>query len=248
METLKIEDNRKIIDVSGMDEVKDKYDLDLYDKLLAKDNYALITNIEREDIPAIAQYYGGFVRQYGGNEYVIKPTSKNYSANSSGFLYPHTDFNEKERTQLILGLYTVETDKYDEGGYTSVANTRHFLESIDTDTFDYLTKNEFCIISNKHLRQIENSHYVGPLLKYNSLMDFEFRFSYNFTMSLTDDKKWKVFRDQFLTWFNENKLSIKIPRGSLFLLNNHQAVHSRSEIYDQNRELIRYYFQGKYFG
>ena len=212
---------------------------------LAKSKFVIVPSLQPNELEGFVSYFGTIEEQYGKRFYPVKPTTALYSANSSKALYPHTDRNEHADNEILVGLYVERQDKFDQGGYTGVCDMNPFLDSLSADELDYLTGTEVTIIANNVLKTMGADFYHGPMLKVKPDGSYSFRFSYNFTQVLQDDGRFLSFRDKVITFYNDNKMVIKMPKMSLLLFDNTVCLHDRTNIYDLDRSLFRFYVKAK---
>lgn len=217
--------------------------LSLAKQELKQRKFAILPNILPDTLDAVVSQFGSLVEVYGVKYYLVKPTTNVYSANSPDALYPHSDLNEAADNEVIVGLYTNIQDRFPQGGYTGICDMTPFFDALSAADRDYLMNREVTIVANSHLKKMGAEFYHGPMLKVREDGSYSFRFSYNFTQVLQDDTHFIALREQIIEYYHAHKISVKLPQYGLLLFDNAMCLHDRSNIYDMNRALYRFYIK-----
>lgn len=221
--------------------VNSKSDVSLAKQELVQRKFAFIPGVMPDTLDDVVSNFGTIREVYGVKYYLVRPTTAVYSANSPDALLPHTDLNEAGDNDVIVGLYTEVADQFQQGGYTGVCDMTPFFDGLSAADRDYMLHQEVTIVANNHLKKMGAEFYHGPMLKVREDGSYSFRFSYNFTQVLQDDTRFISLREQIVAYYHVNKVSVKLPKYGLLLFNNSMCLHDRSNIYDMNRSLFRFY-------
>lgn len=224
----------------------DDLEIDDFERRLRSAGFVFLTGVpERFDHVAFLTTFGPLMPQYDGELiWSIRADPKFddvYHSLNTKELFPHTECYEFEDTPpKYLALWCLEPNS-DEGGHTTLMDTRPFIDSLTDVELDVWREPSYTFNASAGVQKMNLARTATqPMLEEREGRDPILRYSYN--NSRYDGSRPEVSRElieRFLTHFNDNCVGVKMARNDLLIWNNHAVVHSRTAYTDRRRHLRR---------
>jgi alpha-ketoglutarate-dependent taurine dioxygenase len=221
-------------------------DLDDFGRRLAEAGIAYLTDVpDGFDHGEFLQNFGPLMPQYDGELiWSIRADPKFddvYHSLNTKELFPHTECYEFEDTPpKYLSLWCLQPNA-DEGGYTTLMDTRPFLESLTEVELDVWREPAYTFNASAGVQKMNLGRAATqPMLEERGDREPILRYSYN--NSRYDGASPELSRElieRFLVYFKEHCIGVKMERNDLLIWNNHRVVHSRTAYTDRSRHLRR---------
>jgi alpha-ketoglutarate-dependent taurine dioxygenase len=221
-------------------------EVDDFARRLAEAGFVLMTDVpERFDHVEFLQNFGPLMPQYDGELiWSIRADPKFddvYHSLNTKELFPHTECYEFDATPpKYLSLWCLVPNA-DEGGHTTLMDTRPFLASLTEVELDVLREPAYNFNASAGVQKMNLARTATqPMLAEREGREPILRYSYN--NSRYEGSSPEIARDvieHFLAYFGDNCVGVKMNRGDLLIWNNHWVVHSRTAYTDRSRHLRR---------
>ena len=221
--------------------------LSLFRDNLAKNGYLHIQSCPNDWINFIQEITLSTIMPQDEGEliYDVKSTpgyEKFSNGKSQNFLRPHTEASYRDSPPQYIVLRCLQPANCG-GGHTSFVDGYSFLLNLTEEVKNKLMNDRYKFMSNQGTYKI-----YAPILKFSQSKPPILRFNYNALIYGEHSPyilKKEYEQESFLSYicqevkhfFCDNKISIRLEKKELLIIDNYRMFHARSSFLDPNRHL-----------